>query len=114
MVSRASSTLDRLSSKASNATQLDKPAKRKNSTSKRRNVKVDSMEIIRKQFIKKGFSKSVSQRAASCRRNSTNKTYNNRLRIYFNWAKGKDIDPLQASEPQIADFLEFLFSVKKL
>jgi hypothetical protein len=114
MVSRASSTLDRLSSKPSNAVQLDKPAKRKNFTSIRRNVKFDIMEIIRKQFTKEGFSKSESQRSSSCRQNSTNKTYYNRLRLYFDWAKGKDIDPLQACEPQIADFLEFLFSVKKL
>lgn len=36
------------------------------------------------------------------------------LRIYFGWAKEQQTDPLQASEPQIAEFLEFLFTVKIL
>lgn len=56
----------------------------------------------------------MSKRAASCRRNSTNKTYNNRPRLYFDRAKEQHIDALQASELQRADFLEFLFTVKNL
>ena len=92
----------------------DKSTQKQVVSSKRKHVKADSMEIISRQLVKKGFSRSVSKRAASCRRASTYSTYNNRLGVFFNWARRKHIDPLQASESQIAEFLEHLFRARKL
>lgn len=66
--------------------------------------KADNREIIRKHYLKQGCSRSVSKRAASCRRNSTNKTKDNRL--YFDLAEEKHINRLQASEPFLSSSLQ--------
>lgn len=61
-------------------------------------LKLTAWKLSTNSTLRKGFSRSVSKRAASCIRNSTNKTYNYRLRLYFDWAKEQHVNPLLASE----------------
>ena len=114
LVSNFNTVTGRLPCETTRDQRSDKSTQKQVVSSKRKHVKADSMEIISRQLVKKGFSRSVSKRAASCWRASTYSTYNNRLRVFFNWARRKHIDPLQASESQIAEFLEHLFRARKL
>ena len=47
------------------------------------------------------------------RRDSTVKVYDAKWQIFRDWANQRKIDPIQATPQIVADFLTFLFSVKK-
>jgi integrase len=64
--------------------------------------------------MKKGFSSSVAVRIATSRRESTRDTYNSKLRLFFSWCEEKGLEPLSATLPEVANFLEFLFKERKL
>ena len=36
------------------------------------------------------------------------------MRVYESWCRSEQINPLEASVQQLADFLDFLFSTRKL
>ncbi|KAJ8046872.1 hypothetical protein HOLleu_05698 [Holothuria leucospilota] len=79
-----------------------------------RNFPVGCMEIVKQQFIEKGFSSETAERAASCRQPSTYRTYNTRVRSFMAWAKGRKVDYMQASIGEVAEFLNYLFTVRNL
>ena len=53
-------------------------------------------------------------RISAARRPSTLKVYEGKWRGFARWCSEKGIDPCEASTPEIADFLLWLFHVKKL
>ena len=77
-------------------------------------IQVNCMEIVKNQFIEKGFSVPIANRASQARRQSTYRTYDGRIRVFFSWARERGVPPLSASVTQIADFLEYLFVNKNL
>ena len=83
LVSNFNTVTGRLPCETTRDQRSDKSTQKQVVSSKRKHVKADSMEIISRQLVKKGFSRSVSKRAASCRRASTYSTYNNRLRVFL-------------------------------
>lgn len=75
---------------------------------------IGCVAIMKSDLVGSGLSETAAARAASACRKSTIKTYDSKLKIFFEWAKDKDIDPRRASLSQIAEFFEFLFLVKNL
>ena len=67
------------------------------------------MEALMRHYKAAGFSDKVSRLAASPRRPSTNRMYDDRWRRFTRWAAAQGFDPLDPTAAQIASFLFDLF-----
>ena len=72
------------------------------------------MAVIRHSIRERKFSHRVADIVSQARRPSTRNVYQSRWCIFTDWCISRQIDPISASMSQIADFLIFLFSDKKL
>ena len=91
-------------------------AKRQNSASKPGPSTASRLGIVKQSLRDRQFSSEVAEHVSKARRVSTAKVYDAKRQIFRDWANQRKIDPIQTT-PQIqklvADFLTFLFSVKK-
>ena len=88
-------------------------AKRQDSASKPGPSTASCLGIVKQSLRDRQFSSDVAEHVSKARRESTVKVYDAKWQIFRRWADQRKIDPIQAT-PQIgADFLTFLFSVKK-
>ena len=71
------------------------------------------MGIVKQSLQDKQFSSEVAEHVSKARRVSTAKVYDAKWQIFRDWANQRKIDPIQATPQIVADFLTFLFSVKK-
>ena len=83
-------------------------AKRQNSAST-----TSRLGIVKQSLRDKQFSSEVAEHVSKARRDSTIKVYDAKWQIFHDWANQRVIDPIQATPQIVADFLTFLFSVKK-
>ena len=88
-------------------------AKRQNSASKSRLSTTSRLGIVKQSLRDKQFSSEVAEHVSKARRDSTVKVYDAKWQIFRDWANERKIDPIQATPQIVADFLTFLFSVKK-
>ena len=88
-------------------------AKRQNSASKSRSSTTSRLGIVKQSLRDKQFSSEVAEHVSKARRVSTVKVYDAKWQIFRDWANERKIDPIQATPQIVADFLTFLFSVKK-
>ena len=88
-------------------------AKRQNSASKPGPSTTSCFGIVKQSLRDKQFSSEVSEHVSKARRDSTVKVYDAKWQIFRDWADQRKIDPIQVTPQIIADFLTFLFSVKK-
>ena len=89
-------------------------AKRQNSASKPGPSTTSCLDRIVKQSLQdRQFSSDVAEHVSKARRDSTVKVYDAKWQIFSDWADQRKIDPFQAIPQIVADFLTFLFSVKK-
>ena len=88
-------------------------AKRQNSASKSRSSTTSRLGIVKQSLRDKQFSSEVAEHVSKARRDSTVKVYDAKWQIFSDWANERKIDPIQATPQIVADFLTFLFSVKK-
>ena len=88
-------------------------AKRQNSASKSRSSTTSRLGIVKQSLRDKQFSSEVAEHVSKARRDSTVKVYDAKWQIFRDWANERKIDPIQATPQIVADFLTFLFSVKK-
>ena len=88
-------------------------AKRQNSASKSRSSTTSRLGIVKQSLRDKQFSSEVAERVSKARRDLTVKVYDAKWQIFRDWANERKIDPIQATPQIVADFLTFLFSVKK-
>lgn len=66
-------------------------------------------------FLKKqGFSDRVIARIQSSRATSTRKHYRSQWELFVAWATERKLDPMGASLPLLAEFLEYLFKIRKV
>lgn len=79
-----------------------------------RHVPITRLAVIRKALRKKRFSERASELIASARRKSTGIVYDAKWKVYTRWCTRRKVDPLDPSPRRLADFLLFLFDVKKL
>ncbi|XP_021360867.1 uncharacterized protein LOC110455211 [Mizuhopecten yessoensis] len=114
MVSRPNRSADRAPNQITSEGGHNQAASQRLASSIPRHTEVDCMEAVRRQYSEEGFSRAVANRAVEARRPSTYQTYNAKLNLYSKWAAEKRFDPFSATVAQIADFMEYLFSVKNL
>ena len=88
-------------------------AKRQNSASKPGPSTASRLGIVKQSLRDKQFSSDVAEHVSKARRVSTAKVYDAKWQIFRDWADQRKIDPIQATPQIVADFLTFLFSVKK-
>ena len=88
-------------------------AKRQNSASKPGSSTTSRLGIVKQSLRDKEFSSEVAEHVSKARRDSTVKVYDAKWQIFRDWANQRKIDPIQATPQIVADFLTFLFSVKK-
>ena len=88
-------------------------AKRQNSASKPGPSTTSRLGIVKQSLRDRQFSSDVAEHVSKSRRDSTVKVYDAKWQIFRDWADQRKIDPIQATPQIVADFLTFLFSVKK-
>ena len=66
------------------------------------------------QLKSQGFSEGVIQRIQNSRSLSTRKHYKSQWTLFVGWATRKGLDPLNASLPLLAEFLDYLFNERKV
>ena len=88
-------------------------AKRQNSASKPGPSTTSRLGIVKQSLRDRQFSSKVAEHVSKARRDSTVKVYDAKWQIFRDWANQRKIDPIQATPQIVADFLTFLFSVKK-
>ena len=88
-------------------------AKRQNSTSKPGPSTTSRLGIVKQSLRDRQFSSEVAEHVSKARRDSTVKFYDAKWQIFRDWANQRKINPIQATPQIVADFLTFLFSVKK-
>ena len=88
-------------------------AKRQDSASKPGPSTASRLGIVKQSLRDRQFSSDVAEHVSKARRVSTVKVYDAKWQIFRRWADQRKIDPIQATPQIVADFLTFLFSVKK-
>ena len=88
-------------------------AKRQNSASKPGPSTTSRLGIVKQSLRDRQFSSDVAEHVSKARRDSTVKVYDAKWQIFRDWADQRKIDPIQATPQIVADFLTFLFCVKK-
>ena len=72
------------------------------------------MAIISGYIEQRGFSEKVSQRLSVPQRKSTSEVYDGKWKVFSQWCQSQQLNPATTSIPDIAEFLLFLFSEKRL
>ena len=72
------------------------------------------LEVIKGFHKERGFSEAFAQRLAISQRQSSAGVYESKWKVFGEWCHVKQINPVQATVQQLADFLIFLFEEKKL
>ena len=88
-------------------------AKRQDSASKPGPSTASRLGIFKQSLRDRQFSSDVAEHVSKARRESTVKVYEAKWQIFRRWADQRKIDPIQATPQIVADFLTFLFSVKR-
>ena len=88
-------------------------AKRQNSASKPGPSTASRLGIVKQSLRDRQFSSDVAEHVSKALRDSTVKVYDAKWQIFRDWADQQKTDPIQATPQIVADFLTFLFSVKK-
>ena len=88
-------------------------AKRQNSASKPGPSTASRLGIVKQSLRDRQFSRDFAEHVSKARRDSTVKVFDAKWQIFRDWADQRKIDPIQATPQIVADFLTFLFSVKK-
>ena len=113
MVSRAPRSVGVTTGISASNSKPASSAKRQNSASKPGPSTASRLGIV-KQFLRdRQFSSDVVEHVSKARRDSTVKVYDAKWQIFRDWADQWKIDPIQVTPQIVADFLTFLFSVKK-
>ena len=72
------------------------------------------LEVIKGFHKERGFSEAVAQRLATSQRQSSAGVYESKWKVFGELCHVKQINPVNATVQQLADFLIFLFEEKKL
>ena len=113
MVFRAPRSVDVTTGISASNSKPASSAKRQNSASKPGPSSTSRLGIVKQSLRDKQFPSEVAEHVSKARRVSTAKIYDAKWQIFRDWATQRKIDPIQATPQIVADFLTFLFSVKK-
>ena len=87
--------------------------KRKDHTSKSGSSATSRLGIVQQSLRDRQFSREVADHVSKARRESTVKVYDAKWQVFCRWAHQRKTNPIQATPQIVADFLTFLFNVKK-
>ena len=87
--------------------------KRKDHTSKPGSSATSRLGIVQQSLRDRQFSREVADHVSKARRESTVKVYDAKWQVFCRWAHRRKTNPIQATPQIVADFLTFLFNVKK-
>lgn len=79
-----------------------------------RDIQISCMDAFEQVRSKKGFSSKASKYAHKCVRTSSSEVYSAKWKIFSDWCNSTEIDPLQVSSAQLADFFVYLFEERNL
>ena len=113
MVSRAPRSVGVTTGISASNSKPASSAKRQNSASKPGPSTASRLGIVKQSLRDRQFSNDVAEHVSKARKDSTVKVYDAKWQIFRDWADQRKIDPIQATPQIVADFLTFLFSVKK-
>ena len=113
MVSRAPRSVGVTTGISASNSKPASSAKRQDSASKPGPSTASGLGIVKQSLRDKQFSSDVAEHVSKARRESTVKVYDAKWQVFRDWADQRKIDPIQATPQIVADFLTFLFSVKK-
>ena len=113
MVSRAPRSVGVTTSISASNSKHASSAKKQNSASKPGPSTASRLGIVKQSLRDRQFSSNVAEHVSKARRDWTVKVYDAKWQIFRDWADQRKIDPIQATPQIVADFLTFLFSVKK-
>ena len=112
MVHSPSGPINRPSTKDPSDTQGTQTDRQTNVPHKPRSSQTACLEAARGNLKGQGFSDEVTTRILGPQRQSTRKLYGSRWEIFCAWCQSHQKDPLKASVPLIAEFLNYLFTEK--
>ena len=75
-------------------------------------IQTTRLAIIEQTNLVRGFSKEACDIMKNSLKDSTIKQFESRWSIFVNWCKDKANDCLRPSNPQLADFMVYLFQVR--
>ena len=113
MVSRAPRSVGVTTSISASNSKPASSAKRQNSASKPGPSTASRLGIVKQSLRDRQFSSDVAEHFSKARRDLTVKAYDAKWQIFRDWADQRKIEHIQATPQIVADFLTFLFSVKK-
>ena len=114
MVSRTSASVLCQASKTSFQTRSSVSVQGKSGTSKARVSSSSRLATLREGLRQKGFYEGATSNISKSVRESTGIVYEAKWAIFCDLCSGRDIDPVQVTVQQLADFLVFLFEIKQL
>lgn len=71
------------------------------------------LDFVKRSVTNKNFSRDIAEHISKARRSSTRKVYEAKWGVFTSWCRTRKITPSKASVSDIADFLLYLFEVKK-
>ena len=71
------------------------------------------LDIVKRSVTNKKFSRDIAEHVSKARRPSTRKVYKAKWGVFSSWCRTRKITPSKASVSNVADFLLYLFEVKK-
>ena len=89
-------------------------AKRKDHTPKPASTATSRLGIVQQSLRNRQFSREVADHVSKAPRESTVKVYDAKWQVFWRWAHRWKTNPIQATPQIVADFLTFLFNVKKI
>ena len=114
MVSRTSASVLCQASETSFQTRSSVSVQGKSGTSKARVSSSSRLATLREGLRQKGFSEGATSHISKSVRQSTGIVYEAKWAIFCDWCSGRDIDPVRVTVQQLADFLVYLFEIKRL
>ena len=113
MVLRGITTISISSNSSSALSKTADTSKGKVLESKSPFTRASHLKVIKQSIRNKTFPQRVADFVSKSRRTSTQKVYDAKWIVYFNWCHRKKVNPVSAPLTVIADFLIYLFSEKK-
>ena len=112
LVSRPTTTVrvKRTAASAHRQSVVSRPVGRPESAS----VVSSRMDAIGVSLNSHGYSNQVAETVASAGRTSTSVVYDAKWRLYTDWCKSRQVNPVDPTGPQLADFFTYLFYDKGL
>ena len=71
------------------------------------------LDIVKRSVTNKNFSRDIAEHVSKARRPSTRKVYEAKWGVFSSWCRTRKITPSKVSVSNVADFLLYLFEVKK-